>query len=170
MNLYFRLLLVLLRASFGQRLGALDTSRVSFRVWPNDLDVNLHMNNGRYATLMDLGRLDLMARAGLLRAIRRQRLMPVVTAQHLSYRRSLEPFRSFTLETRVLGWDERSIVLEQRFLCMGEVFATGHVQSLFLGPGGRRPTSEIVELFGIEGERPVPDDLHRLFPPRAHGA
>ena len=30
------------------------------RVWPNDLDTNAHMNNGRYLTLMDLGRFDLM--------------------------------------------------------------------------------------------------------------
>jgi acyl-CoA thioesterase FadM len=44
-------------------LDLLGESVVRFRVWPGDLDFNLHMNNGRYLTLMGLGRLDLMARA-----------------------------------------------------------------------------------------------------------
>ena len=29
-------------------LEALGTSVLAFRVWPNDLDVNIHMNNGRF--------------------------------------------------------------------------------------------------------------------------
>mgnify|MGYP003290859366 CR=1 FL=1 len=43
---------------FLVRRGVLDDSRVCFRVLPNDCDVNLHMNNGRYWTIMDLGRAD----------------------------------------------------------------------------------------------------------------
>jgi hypothetical protein len=40
------------------RLGVLDECRVALRVWPNDLDSNLHMNNSRYLLAMDLGRWD----------------------------------------------------------------------------------------------------------------
>ena len=32
------------------------------RVLPNDLDLLWHMNNGRYLSLMDQGRVDLMVR------------------------------------------------------------------------------------------------------------
>ena len=47
------------------------------RVWPNDLDTNAHMNNGRYLTLMDLGRFDLMTQCGLVGVVLRQRWFPI---------------------------------------------------------------------------------------------
>ena len=165
MNLWFRLILTLLRARFGYALGALDRSVVPFRVWPTDLDVNAHMNNGRYATLMDLGRVDLMARAGLLSIIRRERMYPVVTAQHILYRRSLDPFQLFTLETRILGVDERFAYLEQRFLRGETVHARGVVQALFLRPGeGRVPTDEMMALFGVQDAPQVPVETLAMFP------
>ena len=76
MNLIFRLLktllLYLLRPT---RRGILEESVVRFRVWPNDLDTNLHMNNGRYLTLMDLGRLDLLLRNGSVRHRAREQMV-----------------------------------------------------------------------------------------------
>ena len=173
MNLYLRLLLVVLRAWAGRSLDPLATARTPFRVWPHDLDVNMHMNNGRYATLMDLGRVDLMARAGLLGAIRRAGAFPVVTGQRITYRRPLMPFRSFDLSTRVLGWDERSIYLEQHFEREGQMCATGLVQSLFIGPNGRMTSEETMRMFGIGEARAVPHEIAALFAPppkRGEGA
>ena len=167
MNLYLRLLLTLLKARLSGPLSPYDTSRVSFRVWPHDCDVNLHMNNGRYATLMDLGRVDLMARAGLLAIVRRHRMFPVVTAQHLTYRRPLDPFVGFDLETEVLGWDDRAIMIEQRFVRRGAIHARGYVQALFLDADGRVPTSRLLDLFGLDDARPIPDDVAALFPASA---
>ena len=56
MNLYFRLLMLLIKLIRKPRLGLLDTSVLILRVLPNDLDMNMHMNNGRYLSIMDLGR------------------------------------------------------------------------------------------------------------------
>ena len=56
MNLIFRLLRILVWGLVGPRLDPLGRSIVSFRVWPNDLDINIHMNNGRYLTIMDIVR------------------------------------------------------------------------------------------------------------------
>ena len=47
--------------------------QLPLRVLPNDLDTNLHLNNGRYLTLMDLGRVDLMLRMGVMGELRRRR-------------------------------------------------------------------------------------------------
>ena len=55
MNLYLRLLLLLLRIWRLPRRGVLDESRAAFHVLPNDCDINFHMNNGRYLSFMDLG-------------------------------------------------------------------------------------------------------------------
>ena len=65
MNLYLRLLWLLWRLRSVQRRGLFEESRVAFCVWPNDCDLNLHMNSGRYPTLMDLGRVHLTAQSGL---------------------------------------------------------------------------------------------------------
>ena len=114
MNLILRMIKVLVAALFGQRLGVLDSSILTFRVWPNDLDINLHMNNGRYLTIMDLGRADLMIRCGLGKVILKRRWMPVLGAVTIQYRRSLSPFQGFRLRTRILCWDEKWVFLEHR--------------------------------------------------------
>ena len=71
MNLYLRLFLLLFRLIGLPRKGLLEESRVAFRVLPNDCDVNLHMNNGRYLSFMDLGRVHLVAQVGLMPRHRR---------------------------------------------------------------------------------------------------
>ena len=117
MNLYVRLLWLLLTFSFRRALvPPSDVSQLGYRVLPNDLDVNLHMNNGRYLTLMDLGRLDLILRSGLWRFIVKNRLMPVMSSAVIRYRRELGPFQPYVLESRIVHWSERRFVMEQKFI------------------------------------------------------
>lgn len=54
MNLYLRLLWVLLRGHWLPAMAFGETLVQRWRVLPNALDVNLHMDNGRYLTLVDL--------------------------------------------------------------------------------------------------------------------
>jgi acyl-CoA thioesterase FadM len=119
-NLWFRLLWLLATFSFRRRLTPpLDVSDLTFRVWPLDLDTSLHMNNGRYWTLMDLGRTDLMLRSGLWRAVLRHKWTPVVSAAKIRFRRELKLFTPFRLETRILCWAENWLVMEHRILSQG---------------------------------------------------
>ena len=76
MNLYFRLLVFMIRVRFRSRLSMWDTSTVSSPGEPADLDVQRHMNNGRYLTLMDLGRMDLMLRSGFWKKVTDQGCVP----------------------------------------------------------------------------------------------
>ncbi len=117
MNLWLRLLWLVATARFRGALAApLGVSRLPFRVWPHDLDTSLHMNNGRYWTLMDLGRTDLMLRMGLWRAWLKHGWMPVILAGKIRFRRELKPFRAFALETRVLYWQDQTLVIEHRLV------------------------------------------------------
>lgn len=155
MNLYFRLLLLMVRARFRGRLGIWDTSHVSFRVNPGDLDVQRHMNNGRYLTLMDLGRMDLMTRSGFWRRISDQGWYPVVAGQTITYRRSLMLWDRFDLASRVVGHDERWIFMEQVFRRDGVVVADAIVRARFLRrTGGSVPMEEVLEL-----AEPLPEHL-----------
>ncbi len=120
MNLWLRLLAVVLAALRAPRLHPIaEASRLSFRVMPHDLDVSLHMNNGRYWTLMDLGRVDLMIRTGLWTAIRRHGWVPIVSAGKIRFRRELRLWRRFRLETRIVAWSEAWVVIEHRVVTRG---------------------------------------------------
>ena len=104
MNLIFRLLKTLLWwLVFPARRGLLDESIVRFRVWPNDLDTNFHMNNGRYLTLMDLGRLDLLLRNGAIRHVMAQKWYPVLASCLIRFRRPLNLFQRFEIRTRIVA-------------------------------------------------------------------
>lgn len=120
MNLWLRLIWLLASFSFRRRLiPPLDVSLLHFRVWPHDLDTSLHMNNGRYWTLMDLGRTDLMLRSGLWRAVLRHKWTPVVSAAKIRFRRELKLFTPFRLETRIMCWAESWLVMEHRMISDG---------------------------------------------------
>lgn len=159
MNLWIRLLHMLLRL-VGHRLlrrppvGLFEVTRLTMRVWPNDLDTNLHVNNGRYLTIGDLGRFDWFVRAGVLRVARTQRAMPVVGDALAKFRRSLEVFQKFTLETRLLGWDDKWGFIEHRFIRKGRVLGVIVIRGVFLGRNGPMRPNQL--LAGLAHELPSP--------------
>jgi acyl-CoA thioesterase FadM len=136
MNLYLRLLWLALTAWMRPPAPIIGPVRTRFCVWPSDLDVLLHVNNGVYLSMMDLGRVDLMKRAGMFGRVTRRGWYPVVVAQSIRYRRSLKLFDRFAIETRVLGWDQKAFLIEQRFERGGEIVAHALVRARFLSKRG----------------------------------
>jgi acyl-CoA thioesterase FadM len=121
MNLWFRLLVYALLARFRPAiLPPFGVSRLMFRVWPTDLDTSLHMNNGRYLTLMDLGRVDLLVGMGLAGEVIRRGWTPILSAAKIRYRRELKTWRRFALESRIVWWSDTLVVMEQRFVSVGK--------------------------------------------------
>lgn len=160
MNLYLRLLQVLWKIWRLPRKGVFDESRVAFRVLPTDCDINFHMNNGRYLSFMDLGRLHMTAQIGLLPIIARKRWMPVLAAAEINFIRQLAPFQKFDLVTRVVTWDEKYAYMEQRFESNGTLCAHAFVKGLFLDQGRRIANSTVVAELGYRGEPPdMPEEL-----------
>jgi acyl-CoA thioesterase FadM len=159
MNLYFRLLRTLLVSILRREpIDPLGQGVLRFRAWPTDLDLNGHVNNGRYFTLMDLGRVHLIARIGVLRVALRNRWMPVLGAATMRFRRSIGLFRGFTLATRVVCWSENWFVLEQRFLRGDRVVAEGFVRGVFVGRNGPVPADEVLRAAGITvSSPPIPE-------------
>ncbi|MSW98142.1 MAG: thioesterase, partial [Actinobacteria bacterium] len=100
MNLVFRVIWLFFRSRFRSRLAAEDTAITPFRVWPTDLDGLGHMNNGKYLSIMDLGRMDLMLRSGIWPRLKRNGWYPVLAGQTIAYFRSLNPWQSFQIHTR----------------------------------------------------------------------
>jgi acyl-CoA thioesterase FadM len=162
MNLIFRLLKTLiLWILFPRRNGILEESKVRFRVWPNDLDTNLHMNNGRYMTLMDLGRLDLLLRNGSIRHLLRQKWYPVLAGCEIRFRRPLNLFQRFEIRTRLVTWDAKWIYLEQRILRNGDLALHAYLKGVFVAKsGGSIPITRLLELMGVTQAPPaMPEGL-----------
>ena len=163
MNLYFRCLLVWVLSLFRPRLGLLDISVLKLRVLPGDLDIYGHMNNGRYLTIMDLGRFDLILRSPLGKIIRRRQWNPIVAASTVSYYRPLQVFDGFELHTRVVAWDEKWVYLEQRFEKKGKLAAAGLIKGLLVGREGSVPTEAWLKETGAEVQAPVMPENVRAF-------
>lgn len=150
MNLYFRMMLILLKSRFRDRVSILDTIVTKFRVWPTDLDVLGHMTNSRYLSIMDVARTDLLLRGGVVGKLKAKGWYPVVVDQTIQFRRSLMPFREFQVKTEVTGYDEKHIILRQTFLVKDRVAAIALVRTRFLGPQMEKISPQ--EVLGLSGD------------------
>lgn len=117
MNLWLRLIWMLIAVLWRRKLDPRrDTSRLTFRVLPTDLDLNGHMNNGRYLTIMDLGRLDHVVRSELWRPIWKNGWAPMLSSAVIRYRREMRLFQRFHLETSIAAWTDTTAVMEHTFI------------------------------------------------------
>lgn len=126
MNLIFRLLYVYIYSLFRERLTIADSkSRLPMLVLPNDLDIILHMNNGRYLTICDLNRVDLFIRSGLLKTMRKRHWFPVIAEHTMSYKKSLHLFERYTAELALTHWDDKYFYMTHTFSNAERVVASG---------------------------------------------
>lgn len=153
MNMWARFVWFFFSWRFRSKVQFFDDVDTPFRVWPTDLDMNFHMNNGIYLSLMDFGRYDLLLRTGLFKKMQHVDWYPVVASQMIRYRKSLEPFQRFTLRTKLVGWDERFFYIQQKFMLKGEVAALAVVKGRFLSKKGQGVHPG--KLAELAGESPV---------------
>jgi acyl-CoA thioesterase FadM len=145
-----------------RRRGAIDAAsvgRIRLTTLPTDIDMFRHMNNGRYASLFDLGRFDLLVRTGMWDIFRDREWYPVVASETITFRKSLELWQRFTVESRLLSHDDKSVYLTHRAVVKGEVYAEMTVRARFLRKaGGIVPLEELFDALGR------PDTLPQLQP------
>ena len=132
MKLWLRLIWALASWRSRPKLHMNEVGIREFRVWPTDLDVFNHMNNGVFLTLLDLGRYDLSLRAGLWQHWKKLGWYPIVVASNITFRKSLLPWQKFQIETKVVGWDDEAFYFEQRFVANAEICAVAIVRIRFL--------------------------------------
>lgn len=140
MNLLLRLLYVLYLSRSRERLPLeRAVSRLTLRVLPNDLDINMHMNNGRYLTICDLNRVDLFIRTGLLKSMRKRKWFPVIAEHTMAYKKSLHLFEKYDVTLEVTHWDEKYFHMTHTFSNAERVLAIGTSKGVI------RTRSEVVK-------------------------
>jgi acyl-CoA thioesterase FadM len=151
MHMFFRTVFHMLRGRFAKPVDIHDVSRMNLRVMPTDLDVLNHVNNGVYLSLMDLGRMDLLVRSGAWKRFKELGYYPVVASETITFRRSLQPWQKYVLETRAVSYDVKAVFIEQRFVVDGQIFARAHVSVRFLKKtGGVVTTAELSDALGVD--------------------
>lgn len=122
---------------------------------PADLDLNIHMNNGRYLSIMDLGRFDLMLQSGTFLPLLKQGFYPVVASQVIQFHKSLEPFETFDLVTRIDSFDGKDFFMAQDFMRGDEIVAQGFIRSRFKKRGQRGSVDAAVLFAALHRDVPT---------------
>jgi acyl-CoA thioesterase FadM len=157
--LLFRFVGALIAGHFQPRIGPLDEAVVRMRVWPNDLDLNLHASSGRYISFMDAARVAMLVRFGAFRKVIGRGWRPIVGGTIITYRRSLFLFERMTIRSRVVCWDEKWLYMEHLIeKANGELAAKARVRVLFRARDGNVLPRELARVAGHEVESPpLPD-------------
>ena len=164
-NSFVRFPLLVLRQSIMPlpSIAPLENDTLSLRVLPQDIDFNLHLNNARFLSAMDYGRVHLLARAGMLKPALKARYAPVVGAVWITYRRSLPLWARYHLASRLVCWDERWFYMEQTFTGNEGLVAVGWVKGALLNKSVIVPPQQMIDLVspGIESP-PLPESIQTL--------
>lgn len=137
MNLYFRLLIAFIRGWFLSDIRATDELSRKLRVLPNDIDINGHLNNGRYTTLVDLLIIEHGVRVGIMAKALKIGWKPMTVSSLISYRKQLKPFERFTVHYRMACWDEKWAYMQFRFVKEdGSLAAVGYLKCGFVSRRG----------------------------------
>ncbi len=151
-----------------------DTLVTRHIAWPWDIDPWKDLNNGRTLTLFDLGRIALMSRAGLFRALRAHRWGIVVAGNTTRYRRRITMWQRFEMRTRCIGWDQRFLYMEQGMYRGGECCNHVLIRAAVTSPKGIVPPAEVCAAMGLPVESPdlpqwvrdwITSENERVWPP-----
>lgn len=158
MNLWFRLIWALIRASRHKPISPGDTIERELRVWPNDLDINGHMNNGRYLTVVDLMLVEYFVRGGFVRVMLKAGWRPMSGGAVISYRKGLKPGQRYRLRFALESADAIWNYMRFEFIrADGVVCAAGYMKGAVVGRSGLVPNAVSYASMGYAFEpKPLP--------------
>ncbi len=158
MNLYFRLIWTLIRSWWLPAIEIDEALERPFRVLPNDIDLNMHMNNGRYLTMVDLMIVEFFGRTAFLKALFKNKWYPVLGGACITYRRELKFAEKYSLRFFHVGSDEHWNYLRFEYLnTAGQICAVGYSKGAAKSRAGLVRNAVSYAAMGIEFDpQPLP--------------
>tara|TARA_B100001287_G_scaffold226171_1_gene195855 strand:+ start:5758 stop:6279 length:522 start_codon:yes stop_codon:yes gene_type:complete len=106
---YLRLFKVIVKSQFKSKInfGSDSYDIINLVVLPNDIDPFLELNNGRYVTLLDLGRFAYGARIGMKSFLDTNKWSLTIAGTYNEYRYRLKVFQKFQIKSKILGYDDK---------------------------------------------------------------
>lgn len=156
---FVRMIKEMIHAHRAAPLGVFDEHVTQLRCWPWDLDMAVELNNGRTLTLMDLGRLPLFSRNGLFKAIYGKKWYMTMAGVTVRYRRRVRTMEPVTLRSRIVGWDDRFVYIEQAmFRRDGECANHALYRAATANKQGIVPPDQVFALIGHTDPSPTLPD------------
>jgi len=90
--------------------------------------------------------MDLLKRTGTLNLALKNKWMPIVGTATIDFQRPLKLWQKYELHSRICGWDEKWIYLEQVFFSNEKVIAKGRIKGLLRGKQGNIIPQNIVDM------------------------
>lgn len=153
-KLFGRMIPAAVRGLQGPRLHPTEVVASPFQVLPHDIDINRHLNNGRYLQIIDVNRMEYLLRTGIAQTVLKRRWKPILGSTTIQFRRELRLWERAAASTTLLGWDERWVYLEHRI-----VTAEGRPVAVALAKAGFRSRGAWVPIDALRAELP-----HELSP------
>ena len=123
------------------------------RCWPWDIDLWMELNNGRTLTLLDLGRMPLAYRIGLIDVLRQKRWSMTMAGVTVRYRRRIRAFEKFEMRSRTAGWDGKFIYVEQSMWKKnGDCASHVMLRTAVTDKNGIVPPAKVLEALGQDAE------------------
>ncbi len=148
----FRFAKEILKQRRAPKLGLFDTHVSHHICWPWDIDIWMELNNGRTLTLYDMGRFGLFSRLDLLKPMVEQGWSGTIAGSSVRYRRRVRAFHRFEMRTRILGWDDKFLYLEQGMWRNGDCTSHLLIRNAITDKNGIVPPQTVSDLVlgGIE--------------------
>lgn len=129
-------------------------------VWPWDCDINIHLNNARYLSFMDLARTYWGSQTGLSQMALKKHWGGVAAASEAIFIRPLNPFQIFHIETKLIYWDEFYAYFEQRFVSKKGLHAVALIKAVILSKGKKVPIEKVLKTMKVtDASPPLPDTI-----------
>ncbi|KZZ44234.1 MAG: thioesterase family protein [Saccharospirillaceae bacterium] len=149
------------RADFRPK-NFFESTKRTFRVGFRDIDFNMHINNARYMVFMERARWDHPVQTASWDKMLGSKLNFIVAGIEMGYIREIRLFKTFDVETRYVGWDDKYFYIEQRFVADGKIHAYGLVKAVFMQRGKLASPSAVATQLNIGSpEEPLPEHMEQ---------
>ncbi|KAL4712482.1 hypothetical protein ACJJTC_007498 [Scirpophaga incertulas] len=146
---------------FKKKACILETTQVHSWCLLTDVDTLLyHMNNARYLRELDFARADFYERTGLYSSIKAAGGAVVQAAATIRYRRFLKPFTKFTITSKAIYWDDKTVFMEHEFIGPGGfVHAVAVCRQRVIDTSASAIADLLVQLHCAGACRPTPSKM-----------
>jgi acyl-CoA thioesterase FadM len=147
-----RLIRVVVKSQFQEKLSfdTEYTDSVNLIVLPQDIDPFMELNNGRYVTLLDLGRYSLGGKVNMGSFLKRNKWSLTIVGTYNEYRYRLRLFQRFILQTKILGYDEKWFYFFQKVERNGKTHMASVVKFAYTSKEGLVMPKEVISAMGIK--------------------
>ena len=146
-----RLAIVIAQSKFQKKVSLDSTHNecINLRVLPQDIDLFMELNNGRYVTLLDLGRFSYGAKVNMGKFLKKNNWSLTIVGTYNEYRHRLRLFQRFILETKIIGYDENWFYFFQKIQRNGKTHMASIVKFSYTSSAGLVIPKDVIKAMDL---------------------